>query len=218
MKVRLIFWLYALATLANLTAQVISYEELNRYTKPLLMPILLVYVYQSSLGKTTSRVLLLSLAIIFSWFGDVALMYQSSELYFLVGIGLFLIAQIIYVVVLRKSTYSTPKVTVVHLLPFFLYAAILFYILLPAGDFTIPIIIYGLVILTMMVIASLRRNLTSVKSFRYAFLGSVLFVLSDSILAINAFKMQIPNAGLFIMLTYCAAQYLLAYGILSHQE
>ena len=172
------------------------------------MPILLVYVYQSSLGKTTSRVLLLSLAIIFSWFGDVALMYQSSELYFLVGIGLFLIAQIIYVVVLRKSTYSTPKVTVVHLLPFFLYAAILFYILLPAGDFTIPIIIYGLVILTMMVIASLRRNLTSVKSFRYAFLGSVLFVLSDSILAINAFKMQIPNAGLFIMLTYCAAQYL----------
>ena len=213
-----IFWIYILACSANLIAQLIPAEELNSYTKPLLMPILLFYVYRKSIGKTTLNVLLLSAALLFSWFGDVVLMYQANDSYFIAGIGLFLIAQVIYIIVLRKATYLKPIFNLRKIIPFLLYGAILFYVLLPAGTFTIPIVIYGIVILWMLISAFNRKHFTPYDSYVYAFIGSALFVLSDSILAINAFKTAIPYAGFFIMSTYCAAQYLLAEGILKHVE
>ena len=215
---RIIVWLYLAATAVNLVANVLPSEELNRFTKPLLMPLLLFYIYRRSIGNTTAKVLLLSVAILFSWFGDVVLMYKSNEAYFIAGIGLFLVAQITYVFVLRKATYQRPKIGLRSLLPFAAYAAVLFYVLLPAGDFTIPIIVYGVVILLMALSAYSRRERTSHRSFQLAFIGSILCVLSDSILAINAFKTPIPYAGVFIMATYCAAQLLLVEGLLDHAD
>lgn len=217
---RAILWIYALISVANITANLIPSEELNRFTKPLLMPLLLLYVYRKSVGNTTLKVLLLSGAILFSWFGDVALIYQSNKIYFILGIGLFLVAQIIYVVTLLKASFQKPTWKVTDFYPsiVIIYGGVLFYILLPAGEFTIPIIIYGLVILTMTIAAYLRKDVSSVESFRMALWGSILFVLSDSILAINSFKLPIQHSGVLIMSTYCLAQYFLAEGLLRHPD
>ncbi|WP_370089028.1 lysoplasmalogenase [Ekhidna sp.] len=214
----LIFWIYLAVSTANVIGKFIPSEELDQFTKPLLMPLLMLYVYKSSIGKVTKRVLLLSVALLFSWLGDVVLMYQADELYFMAGIGLFLIAQVTYVVVLRKSMYQKPNTNPLKILPFVLYAGMLMFNLLPAGDFTIPIIIYGSVIITMTIMARLREGNTSQESFQLALWGSILFVLSDSILAFNAFHTAIPYAGVFIMSTYCAAQLLLVKGLLKHVE
>lgn len=215
---RYILWIYIAVSAANIISSIIPLEELERFTKPLLMPLLMIYVYKSSLGKTTARVLLLCVALLFSWLGDVVLMYQGNELYFMAGIGLFLIAQIIYIVVLKKSMYQKPGLSLMKLLPFVIYAGVLFYILLPAGDFTIPIIVYGLIIMIMATMARLREGNTSHDSYQLALFGSVLFVVSDSILAFNSFHTAIPYASVFVMLTYCAAQLLLVLGILKHVE
>lgn len=215
---RYLLWIYIAVSIANLIAKVIPSEELNQYTKPLLMPLLMIYVYKSSLGKTTGRILLLGVALLFSWLGDVVLMYQDNELYFMAGIGLFLIAQITYVIVLKKSMYQNPTFSLMKVLPFFAYAAVLFYILLPAGDFTAPIIVYGIVIMIMAMMARVREGNTSQDSYQFALAGSILFLASDSILAYNSFSNAIPYAGVFIMLTYCAAQLLLVMGILKHAE
>ena len=45
-------------------------------------------------------------------------------------------------------------------------------------------------------------------------LGAIAFVLSDSLLAVNKFYQPIPYAGVFIMLTYCAAQFLIVRGFI----
>ena len=215
---RIIIWIYIIVSLANITASAIGSEELNQFTKPLLMPLLIFYVYRTSIGNTTLKVLLLCLALVFSWLGDVVLMFQSNQLYFMAGIGLFLVAQITYIVVFRKTVYQPIRYDILKLTPFIAYGAGLFYYLLPAGDFSLPIVIYGLVILTMVVTAFSRRNLTSFESFQHVFIGSVLFVLSDSILAINAFKNPLPYAGVFIMLTYTAAQLFIVKGVLKHAD
>ncbi|WP_436514987.1 lysoplasmalogenase [Ekhidna sp. To15] len=215
---RYLLWIYIAVSIANLIAKVIPSEELNQYTKPLLMPLLMLYVYKSSLGKTTARILLLSVALIFSWLGDVVLMYQEKEAFFMAGIGLFLIAQITYVVVLKKSIYQKPSFELMKVLPFLIYAGVLFFMLLPAGDFTIPIIVYGSVIMIMAIMARLREGNTAQNSYQLAFFGSILFLASDSILAFNSFHTAIPYAGVFIMSTYCAAQLLLVQGILKHVE
>jgi uncharacterized membrane protein YhhN len=44
--------------------------------------------------------------------------------------------------------------------------------------------------------------------------GAVFFVLSDSLLAINKFYQPFAFAGVFIMLTYCAAQYFIVTGFI----
>ena len=46
--------------------------------------------------------------------------------------------------------------------------------------------------------------------------GALLFVLSDSILAINKFYMPFDLAGTFIMLTYGFAQYLIVQGAVKY--
>jgi uncharacterized membrane protein YhhN len=215
----IIFWIYIIVSGANLAAQVIPSEELNQFTKPLLMPLLIFYVYRSSQGMVTGRILLLCLALLLSWFGDIALMYQGATIYFMIGIGFFLMAQITYIIVLSKSSYQKLTFDPIRVLPFVVYGVGLFRFLLPnAGDFQIPIFIYGIVILMMVSTARLREGNTSQNSYRLALYGSILFVLSDSLIAINKFYMEIPQSGLLIMATYAAAQFLLIKGILNHAD
>ncbi len=59
-----------------------------------------------------------------------------------------------------------------------------------------------------------RFKTTSTESFLLVFFGSVLFVLSDTLIAIDKFYVSIPNDGVFVMSTYIAAQYLIMRGIL----
>ncbi len=216
---RIIFWIYIIISGANLVAQVIPSEELNSYTKPLLMPLLMFYVYRSSLGKVTGRVLILSLALLLSWLGDIALMYQGETIYFMIGIGLFLLAQVTYIIVLSKSAYEKLTFDPIKVLPFILYGVVLFKFLLPnAGDFRIPIFVYGIIIMVMASTARLREGVCDKWSYRLSLYGSILFVISDSLIAINKFYAELPFAGFFIMMTYVAAQLLLVKGILIHQD
>jgi len=215
---RTISWLYFAVSTAALIVKLIPFGELGRFTKPLLMPLLLFYIYQKSIGNTTLKILFLSGAVLFSWLGDVALMHRSNEIYFILGIVLFSIAQILYLVTLRRASYQAPAFYVKHLLPFIFYGGAFFYILLPAGNFTIPIIAYGLTSMAMTFTAYSRKNAASLKSYRSALLGSILFILSGSVLLINAFKQPIPYAGFFMILTYCMAQFFLVSGILKHAD
>ncbi|MEP1093964.1 MAG: lysoplasmalogenase [Cyclobacteriaceae bacterium] len=219
MKVKLIFWAYIAVSVANLVAQTIQSAELNQFTKPVLMPLLIFYIYESSRGKVTLKTLLLSLAILFSWLGDVALLYQSNQMYFMLGIGLFLLAQLTYILVLKKATFQTPAFDLFRVAPYVVFAVLLFAVLLPnTGSLVVPVFIYGIVICVMAGIARLREGNTSHDSYHYALYGSLLFLASDSILAINKFYMEIPISGLWIMSTYTAAQLLLVVGVLKHVD
>lgn len=218
MKPKFFLQIFFVVGAVNLLAQLIASEILNSYTKPLLMPILMFYVYRSSIGNTTLKTLLLSLALLLSWIGDISLMYQSESTYFLIGIGFFLLAQITYIIALKKTAYQLP-LNIIWMIPIFLYGIVLLWLLLPnAGEFQAPVLLYGLVIMTMACVARLREGNTTQESFRLAFAGSVLFVISDSLIALNKFYFTIPYAGLFIMGTYIAAQYLLAQGIMKHVD
>jgi hypothetical protein len=52
----------------------------------------------------------------------------------------------------------------------------------------------------------------------FAIIGSILFIASDSYLAINKFVMALPLAHEVIMLTYYSAQLLIALSILQYSE
>jgi uncharacterized membrane protein YhhN len=70
--------------------------------------------------------------------------------------------------------------------------------------------------LAMVISAILRMDQTNTASFNQVFFGAVLFMLSDSLLALNKFLMPMENPGIFIMLTYLLAQWNIINGLLKH--
>lgn len=217
MKPKSISYLFFFVSGINLLAQLFSNAQMNQYTKPLLMPLLIYYVYHTAMGRVTIQRLLVTGALIFSWIGDLLLLYPERSWSFMGGLGAFLVAQVIYTVALHKSVYQKPDIRIKPLLPILLYGTTLLIILIPqAGDLKIPVLVYSLGILAMVSSARLRQGWTSNESFNLAIYGAILCVLSDSLLAIDRFAVELPLASFWVMSTYIGAQYLLVKGILAH--
>ena len=70
-----------------------------------------------------------------------------------------------------------------------------------------------LVILSMATAAFLRQGRVSKLSYRLVFFGAIMFMVSDSILALNKFYQPLPYSNIWIMFTYAIAQYVIIIGI-----
>jgi uncharacterized membrane protein YhhN len=79
----------------------------------------------------------------------------------------------------------------------------------------IPVIIYAAVILTMLSGAINRLEKVNRKSYYLVLAGAILFVISDSSIAVNKFSHQFESSGIVIMSTYIVAQYLIVAGYIS---
>ena len=98
----------------------------------------------------------------------------------------------------------------------FIYYAILIILLNPslaAADMQMPVIIYGLVISLMLVLALHMLYSRNKEAGKLMATGAALFVLSDSLLAVNKFYHPFSYAGTAVMLTYGLAQYQLISGV-----
>jgi uncharacterized membrane protein YhhN len=217
-KSKAIFGLFIFISSLNIISALMHVEWLNIYTKPLLMPLLIYLLYNEANRAITLPRLLLALALIFSWVGDVLLMYvKENELFFIGGLGAFLIAHLIYVIVFYKTTFRPIQWSLKIMWPFLIYGVFLLALLAKyAGDLIPAVIVYGLCILAMVITAAHRKGLTEDESHRLVFTGAVLFVISDSVLAIDKFVADIPLAQVTIMVTYISAQYYILKGVLAH--
>ena len=80
------------------------------------------------------------------------------------------------------------------------------------------IILYVAILMIMAITMYLRKNTTNKVSFLLVFFGACLFLISDSILAINKFAFEIAFANIWIMLTYGVAQYMIIKGAIKNQD
>jgi uncharacterized membrane protein YhhN len=99
-------------------------------------------------------------------------------------------------------------------------AALVFVLLdqhgLPA-DLRVPVAAYVLVIATMAAQAWGRAKHLGTAGSRWLAWGSVLFMLSDTLLAVDKFVSPLPVAGLWVLATYYLAQGFIVQGRLSSQ-
>ncbi|MFT6866300.1 MAG: putative membrane protein YhhN [Cyclobacteriaceae bacterium] len=215
--IRIITILYFTVGAVNVFAQLMGYSDLNMFTKPLLMPLLIYYVFLFAGGVISLPRLMMAGALVFSWLGDVILLNKGDEMFFLAGLGSFLVAQVIYAITLSKASFQPIKFEWRPLLPLMLYGALLLFALVRnSGDMAPAIVVYGFGILTMLSMARLRRWGTNTESYKLAFIGAFLFVVSDSILGLNKFVFDIPAGDFLVMATYIPAQFFLVKGLLSH--
>ena len=76
----------------------------------------------------------------------------------------------------------------------------------------------GIVLMAMVATAALRYGRTNPDSYLLVVCGAILFMVSDSILAINKFNTSFPMAAPAIMLTYILGQYLMVEGVIRHDK
>lgn len=224
MRDKNIIWLYAFlaATIADLTFLIEGNSSLRFYSKPLILLGLILYFYQIS--KPISTTLLaksILAALIFSWIGDILLMWPSLFVY---GLGSFLMSHICYIIgfklaqntIIRREEVNFIK-SFFYNLPIYIAAALVFYLVNPKlGNLKIPVIAYILVIVSMVATARDRFKKCSPASFWQVFIGAVLFFVSDGIMAISRFYQEFPESGILVMGTYATAQLLIVMGIRSY--
>lgn len=216
--------LFILIGIIELVSQVIrpSFPVLHLIAKPMVMISLLIFYLQKQRQRHYLAIGWMLGAIIGSLLGDIFLMFEGKW-WFILGLGSFLVAHVCYVFVFRNSTRREGEMSLIKrkpwaVVPFLIYAVLLILVLwpLPQG-LAIPIIVYALVISVMALMALNRWKQAPEFSFGLVFMGAMLFILSDSLIAVDRFgpdQLTIPGIPLLIMVTYMLAQYLIITGIL----
>jgi len=148
------------------------------------------------------------------------LLFESRDpLFFICGLASFLLTHIFYIIYflnIRSQNISLLKKQPLWALLVIGYGAGLVWILFPhLGAMKIPVMAYAVVISSMLISSLYVLGKINKAAGELYVLGALAFVVSDSLLAINKFYQPIPYAGVFIMLTYCVAQFLIVCGFLT---
>ncbi|WP_249869515.1 lysoplasmalogenase [Oceanobacillus saliphilus] len=169
------------------------------------MFLILIYAFKRLPRKKSNIHWLLISGLIFGIVGHV------TAHWFLVGLSAFFVGHLFYMAGFL-SVWKFGKVRFAMILPISVYGFFMGNELLVALNTSgnevliIPIILYLIVTLLMLWSAIMTGN-------RWAILGSLLFVISDSILSLNIFIASVPNSEALIMSAYYAAQFFIIHSL-----
>ncbi len=164
----------------------------------------------------------IQLGILFSCLGDIFLEIDDinkTETNFIFGLLSFLLAHIIYIYAFYNDIKTTgtnkSKLSWVIIAVFLFFIQTVLKYLLPNApkELQIPIIIYASIIAIMAYCSTIRcfflNGKGKILSRASAFIGSIVFVASDTILSFNKFHSPIQDAKFYVMVTYYIAQTLI---------
>ena len=211
------YWiiLFAIILAVELTGIQLKNETIQFIFKPLLMITVGVYFLSQTNRLNNPLKGWIITAVFFSWLGDILLMFQvKKEIFFLLGLSAFLLAHVSYIIFFHGvRVKENIKSNILLLLIVVIYYAILITILSPyLGDMKLPVRIYGIVISFMFMLAMHMLFIKNKKAGMWMMTGALLFVISDSVLAINKFYQSFEAAGIIIMLSYALAQLFIIEG------
>lgn len=219
---RILLYAYFLLSLLTLWAEQRQSEFLIFVTKPFLLTLLSLWFYLRVRPMKGRFPRFMLAGLIFSIGGDTLLMLVENgpkdERFFLLGLGSFLLAQLSYM--LGFANYPSAREGGVvkaawKAWPFVLYLAGIIAVLWPGipGLMKAPVAVYACAIVGMAIAGFNLRPLLARQVFLGLMAGILLFLLSDSLIALNKFRseaLNIPYARLLIMSTYLLGQYLIA--------
>jgi uncharacterized membrane protein YhhN len=194
-------------------------ESLQYITKPLLLPVLISYFIFQAKGTVSGLKKWVLLALFFSWAGDILLLFvPEDEIFFLLGLASFLLAHIFYIVFfhqvrVKEAVKGNPWLLVIVVI---YYGALISWLSPYLGEMKIPVRIYGIVISFMFMLAMHMPAIKNKPAGTWMMWGALLFVLSDSVLAINKFYNAFEPAGVIIMFTYGLAQLFIVKGAIGY--
>jgi len=211
---------FFIVSAGELLAILLHLPTVEKIFKPGIMATLIGYYFVSNESRSQAVLLAMCLSLI----GDVLLMLQgSANSMFIFGLGAFLLSHVFYILSYRQHTEKNETGGLLGIqrarfaFPIILAGTGLIIVLYPfLGDLKIPVIVYALVLILMVINALFRYGHTNTLSFWMVFSGAILFMVSDSMLAINKFLAPVTHSTFWIMLTYSTAQLLIVKGLAGH--
>ncbi|WP_456421238.1 lysoplasmalogenase [Lutibacter sp.] len=205
-KIKVLFFVFIGVSVLDIIGIIFKIPILIQVFKPLILLSLLV-LYAVSVLKLNK---LYVFALIFSFFGDVFLMF-SGELYFIIGLVSFLIAHLLFIKIVINQIQKQPiSKVIISIIPFLvLFLGLILFLKNSLSDLLIPVIIYGLTICTFGTVSLINYLSTKSKKSLLMLVGAIVFISSDSVLAINKFYNSSHLLEIIIMITYVLAQYLI---------
>jgi len=218
---KLLHLIFAVIVIVELTGTLTDNMLLEYPVKPLIMVWITLYFLLNAKKRSFRTGVVL--AFFFSWTGDMLLMFSGgydNELLFYAGIGGFFLAQVAYIFVFLLNAENDIKGLLLRnplwFIPLLGYGVLMYWWLYPGleGVMVPVILVYALSLIGMSLAALNRRDRVNYSSFRLVFAGSLFFLASDSMIAVNKFHTEIPYAGFLVMLTYIIGQYLIMRGLI----
>ncbi len=176
--------------------------------KPLTMVFILLIAILGQVASPFYKYIIIA-GLVFSLAGDIFLMLPSDR--FVAGLVAFLLAHLFYI-----AAFASEISALIWwpLIPFVIYGIAIYIILVPSlGKLKLPVLIYVAVILIMAWLAWERLIQTGQTGALLASIGAILFIISDTILAIDRFRGTFTLARASNLITYFAAQLLIAGSI-----
>lgn len=199
---------YAVVAVANVVGQVLDTDVLALVTKPLLVPLLVAYLLTYA-DRRSRLVDMTAVALGFCWLGDLALM--GGDGWFLVGLAAFLAGQVAYCAAFARTWHHNPiRSRRALAAPYAAWWVLLLVVLGPGlGGLIAPVAVYGAVLCTMAALALGVHRVTAA--------GALLFVASDSLLAVTSLSDRVAFGGAdaLVMATYTSGIALIVLGVLA---
>lgn len=226
MKKQLLLLLFLFIFIGVLAGRYFHIRWMSYTLKPAIMFWVGFYFLMFSKPVEKKMVRLAVAAFVCSWFGDVFLMFGGKgDLYFMLGLSSFLLAQVFYIFLFLRSVKTSGRPSFLKnkpfwLAPYLVYGAGIYILLFNHLDVVmkISVLVYMIALLSMSALALNRLGAVGRNSFVPVFAGSVLFVVSDTLIAFDKFLAPVPHEGILIMSTYMLAQYFIMTGLLKQYE
>jgi len=167
-------------------------------------------------GATGAYARWILVALALSLCGDVFLMFgdgaRTSDRAFIAGLVSFLLAHVAFVLAFAQDLRAPALPGWLAAVVF--YALALLFVLLPrAGKLKLPVLVYCLVLAAMVFAAAARHASLHEADTLRAVLGALLFLASDSLLAVRRFVKRYRGAQALILSTYWSAIALIAWSV-----
>lgn len=199
-------YIFILVSILDIIGIVFKIDSLVFIFKPFILLSLLFLYAHSVINKNKWYVI----ALIFSFFGDVFLLY-SGDILFKFGLSSFLIAHLLFIAIVIKRIDKRKFSTILTaIIPFSIVLFLLLFLLKDyLNELFIPVLIYGITICVFGVVSLIDFLNTKSKKSLIMLIGAIVFISSDAILAINKFYNTVLILQIVVMVTYISAQYLI---------
>lgn len=203
------------AAIVNFAARFVGNAEVASMVKPALLPLVALTTVAAIGSLEDKAIRRLVTAQLLGMAGDIFLIAEGT-LPLALGLGCFLAGHIFYFLFFGPRSWKGIKPAQWAGILAVICAAVagLLVGIGVKGIFLVPFAIYGLALMFLVFcgVAGVIRNIGQKASWVIVACGGILFAFSDSLIAVQMFHGASTSLEFLVMVTYVAAQCLLAWG------